>query len=253
LAFEPTVQSKVTNDLKQILATICLVTVMGLGLSAQAKADTTYSVRYGDSLGNIARRYGLSIDELVKANPAMAESTRFQMGVTLVIPGSGAVQASEPGEVAEAPLPSSVVLDNASITRAGAFRRRQSMTSRHGKLLSGVYIAAHSLIGTPYVFGGTSSRGIDCSAFVMRVFGLNGIKLPRTADVQYKMGTRVPRGHESAGDLVFFSTYCAGASHVGIYLGAGEFIHASSSRGVTISNLNDSYFRGKYLGAKRIF
>lgn len=229
---------------------------MGLGLSSQARADTTYGVRYGDSLGKVARRYGLTVEDLVKANPAMADATRFQMGTTLVIPSAQSPQADLSGDSSlggEAPVPTAVTLEGAGMDRAGDFRRRQGMTSRHGRLFSGVSLAAHSLIGTPYVFGGTSNRGIDCSAFVMRVFSLNGIKLPRTADVQYKMGTHVKHGDEIAGDLVFFQTYCSGASHVGIYLGQGEFIHASSSRGVSISSLQDPYYKHRYLGAKRIF
>jgi cell wall-associated NlpC family hydrolase len=111
---------------------------------------------------------------------------------------------------------------------------------------------AHRFLGTPYSFGGTSERGIDCSGFVMRVFSLHGIKLPRTADVQFNVGAPVKKGQEQAGDLVFFETYCAGPSHVGIYLGEGNFIHASSSRGVTISSLADKYYRARYLGAKRV-
>ena len=238
--------------MKQKLAGLCLITLMGIGLSQQAKADTTYSVCYGDSLGKIAAHFGLTVEQLVSANPAMAQPNHLQLGVTLVIPDS-ATKTAAVEEPAEAPEPTAVALDAAGLARAGDFRRRMGMASRHGRLLSGVATAAQSLIGTPYVFGGTSSRGIDCSAFVMRVFSLNGIKLPRTADVQYKMGSHVAHGQEMAGDLVFFQTYCAGASHVGIYLGDGEFIHASSSKGVTVSSLSDPYFKRRYLGAKRIF
>ena len=102
----------------------------------------------------------------------------------------------------------------------------------------------------PYVFGGTSTSGFDCSGFVQHVFAMLGIGLPRTADAQYDAG-KPAVGGPRAGDLVFFDTY-GGVSHVGIYLGHGNFVHASSSHGVMVSNLSDSYWASRYVGAKRI-
>ena len=107
-------------------------------------------------------------------------------------------------------------------------------------------------IGVPYVFGGTSPYGFDCSGYVQYVFANAGISLPRTADVQYEVGTPISTSELVAGDLVFFSTYTYGASHVGIYIGDSNFIHASSSRGVTISSLNQAYYSSHYIGARRI-
>ena len=111
---------------------------------------------------------------------------------------------------------------------------------------------AMRFLGVPYVFGGTGSSGFDCSGYVQHVFAMLGYHLPRTADAQYGVGKRVRGGAMEPGDLVFFQTYASGPSHVGIYVGNDRFVHASSSRGVTVSSLHERYWSARYLGAKRL-
>jgi cell wall-associated NlpC family hydrolase len=111
---------------------------------------------------------------------------------------------------------------------------------------------AEKYLKTPYRFGGESPKGFDCSGFVKFVYDKNGKKLPRSADVQYMQGKKVDQSKLKPGDLVFFTTYAPGASHVGIYYGSGKFIHTSSSRGVMISRLDETYWKPRYLGARRI-
>ncbi len=123
--------------------------------------------------------------------------------------------------------------------------------ARTSKLAAQLTRSALRFLGVPYVFGGTSTTGFDCSGYVQHVFAMLGVSLPRTADAQYDAGHRVVGGMR-AGDLVFFQTYAPGASHVGIYLGHDKFVHASSSHGVTVSSLHDSYWAARYIGAKRI-
>lgn len=96
--------------------------------------------------------------------------------------------------------------------------------------------------GTPYAYGGSSRNGIDCSAFV-QVLYKNAFEttLPRSTDAQRKVGKSVRRSSLQIGDLVFFDTGPR-QSHVGVYIGGGEFAHSASSTGVTISNLSDSYW-----------
>ena len=106
-------------------------------------------------------------------------------------------------------------------------------------------------LGVPYVWGGESASGVDCSGFVQAVFRRNGIELPRTADAQFETGRRVSQGGLQPGDLVFFQTYSEGASHVGIYLGSGQFVHASSSNGVRVDSLSESYYSSRFIGARR--
>ena len=119
-------------------------------------------------------------------------------------------------------------------------------------LANSIVSLSMNYIGVPYVFGGTSPYGFDCSGYVQYIFAKAGISIPRTADVQYDFGTPISTTDLVPGDLVFFSTYTYGASHVGIYLGDGNFIHASSSRGVTVSSLSQAYYSSCYIGARRI-
>ena len=106
--------------------------------------------------------------------------------------------------------------------------------------------------GVPYVFGGTTPNGFDCSGYVQYVFAKNGIRLTRTADTQALEGKYVSKKSLRPGDLVFFTTYEPGASHVGIYAGNNQFWNATSSRGIMLSNLNDSYWGPRYYTARRI-
>lgn len=104
----------------------------------------------------------------------------------------------------------------------------------------------------PYVFGGDTPAGFDCSGYLEYVFAKHGIRIPRTADEQYKLGKLVEPDDLEAGDLVFFTTYEPGASHCGIYLGNGNFIHASTSRGIRVDNLDNTYWASRYYGGKHI-
>lgn len=123
---------------------------------------------------------------------------------------------------------------------------------RSEKELPAVIATAKRYIGTPYRFGGVTPKGFDCSGYVQYVFQRHGVSLPRSADAQFKVGKSVRPAALKSGDLVFFSTYEKGASHCGIYVGDGKFIHVSSSKGVRIDELKDPYWKPKYLGAKRL-
>lgn len=126
------------------------------------------------------------------------------------------------------------------------------ITSIQIKRIDGEIIQlAKSFIGTPYVWGGTNPSGFDCSGFIQYVYRQVQQSIPRTVNEIWNFST--PVSSPAVGDLVFFETYQPGPSHLGIYLGDGNFIHSGSSRGVEISNLNTvNYWKTRYLGAKRI-
>ena len=113
-----------------------------------------------------------------------------------------------------------------------------------------IVVYAKQFQGVPYKWGGTSPSGFDCSGFLTYVFKHFGIQLPRTAADQFAQGEKVSSNELVPGDNVYFTTYKPGASHAGIYVGDRKFIHAGSN-GVTISSLDQSYYKQRYLGARR--
>lgn len=133
------------------------------------------------------------------------------------------------------------------VTPSAAALKGQSGTAQQ------IIANAKKHLGTPYVWGGTTPSGFDCSGFVQYVFKQSGISLPRTTSEQVKKGTYVSKSNLQPGDLVFLkNTYREGVSHVGIYIGDGQMIHASSSKGVTISSLSTSYYTQHYHSARRV-
>lgn len=249
-----------------------------------------HTVARGETAYGIARRFGLTIDALSRAN-GLADPSRIRVGQVLSIPlpGTAAPQPWSPhpvvllAEPREEGAPAAVVDGGALLIlgrREGAWVRATTQSGQEGWLrigeiqrpdphppvtgypqdrskrdgpLEAVITEARRYIGVPYVWGGTNPEGVDCSGFVLVVFSRVAPDLPRTSFDLYRHGAHVRTGDLRAGDLVFFTTYTAGPSHVGIYLGDGQFIHGSSgARRVVVTPLRDSYYATRYVGARRL-
>lgn len=150
---------------------------------------------------------------------------------------------------------SKVTDNNVSTADVSALRvKYASLLSIDPQLLenTGLLKSIDYWYGTRYRMGGTTKTGIDCSAFVQAVYlSAFAMSIPRTAFEQFRITNRISAVEMKEGDLVFFNT-TGGVSHVGIYLTNNKFVHASSSKGVTISDLFDPYYLKRFLGVGRI-
>lgn len=124
--------------------------------------------------------------------------------------------------------------------------RQGGSGSKRGAIVS----TAKKYVGVPYKSGGTTPKGFDCSGFVLYVYKLNKISMPRTTEAQYKNGKRISAKALRPGDLVFFQTSRNKISHVGIYIGNGQFVHApSTGKKTSYASLDNTYWKKRYRGA----
>ena len=130
---------------------------------------------------------------------------------------------------------------------------KYSNTIPEGMNRDQVLLEVVDYLGVPYVYGGNTKAGIDCSGFTAQVYkNSTQKKLPRSARQQYGYGAPVSQSQLQFGDLVFFNTTGRVPSHVGIYIEDDLFAHASVTRGVTLSSLESTYYKNRYVGARRV-
>ncbi|MDQ0189924.1 LysM peptidoglycan-binding domain-containing protein [Alicyclobacillus cycloheptanicus] len=204
---------------------------------------TKYTVVAGDSLSKIAQKFGVTAASIESQNK-LTNPNLIYVGQVLLIPQSAAAATSSTAAATSTAPASTGTPAATSSTPTGA----------------AIVATAESYLGAhPYVFGGNSPAGWDCSGFTSYVFAQNGITLPRVSADQATVGTPVAESDLEPGDLVFFSgTTTATAatntvSHVGIYVGNGNFIEESSSQNaVVIASLSNTYWAAHYFGARRV-
>lgn len=193
-------------------------------------ATGSYKVVSGDTLSHISLRYSMSVSELKKLNGL--SGNMIYVGQTLKVNGG---TSSSPAPAPSKPAPSAP--------------KEDTVTSFDvNRLLS----AAKGQIGKPYVWGGSTTAGFDCSGFIYYAFNQAGVSMSRTSsEGYYSRSYYVDK--PAIGDIVFFSnTYKKGISHLGIYVGNNQFIHAGDN-GVEISSLNNSYWKSKFDSFKRFY
>jgi LysM repeat protein len=242
---------------------------------------TTYTVKSGDSLSLIAKNYNTTITDLKTLNNLTSDM--IYIGQALKIPVGTQTTPIGPAPTAPTTAKTYTVQSGDSLWRIATtngltvtqLKQYNNLTSDAiyiGQVLrltandtvtptpapeitpsfdaDALITEGKKYIGVPYVWGGTTPSGFDCSGFLNYTFNSQGITIPRTVASIWTAAT--PVSAPQKGDLVFFTTYEPGPSHAGIYLGDNKFLHASTSAGVTISDMNNVYWKPRYLGAKSI-
>lgn len=217
-----------------------------------------YAVKKGDTIAGIAEKTGVSAERIRTLNRLRARS--LKVGKVLILPRSVPEEAKE--NVCESGDDMAAVDcdeegDEGGIAATEVDKDEPEKMELLGKWKSTeerqLFVkVAMGFLGAPYRLGGSSVRGLDCSAFVRKIYEFFGVTLPRTAREQAQLGIRVLRNELEAGDLVFFNTRRL-LGHVGIYIGNNEFVHASSrNKGVRIDSLESPYYNRHFVKAVRL-
>jgi len=212
----------------------------GQKLLVKSDVPKVYTVKKGDNIRKIAKKYHMDAEELMEINEM--DSPSVKMGQKLYLEEDQSVVAE---------LQNNEILTKEMEEQLKKMPESDEFTEK--SVREKLTLFAKKLINIPYKFGGNSILGIDCSAYVKKVYGLLGMDLPRTAREQFNEGQTIEKEELSIGDLVFFRTYASFPSHVGIYLGNDLFIHASEKgKKVKVDSLEAPYFVKRFIGAKRL-
>lgn len=198
---------------------------------------------------------GLFVSTLTAAPRTMSDilPNEIPQAVTVsapVVPSPAPTPAAQQTETVNIPTPVRTSSKAAAtVSRSTVSRQSPAPVSNRS---TAVISTAKRYLGVSYVWGGTTPSGFDCSGFTQYVFAQHGISLPRISRDQFNSGAHVSLNNLQPGDLVFFSLdQDKVIDHVGIYIGSGQFINASSSKGVTIYSLG-SYWSSHLIGATRV-
>ena len=212
----------------------------------------SYVVKKRDSLNSISKQMGLSVDEIKRVNQLRTD--HLTTGQTLVFSHSEKVTEEDPeeeiGDDEEAPEAVAEEMQEGKQAVSEPSEKWKNQNERNFLVR-----VVKTFLGVPYRLGGSTLKGIDCSAFVKKIYELFNVNLPRTTWEQIRFGKRVGKSELEEGDLVFFKVPTRRASnrHVGIYIGNSEFVHASSrNKEVRIDNLDTPYFSKRFINGVRV-
>jgi peptidoglycan DL-endopeptidase LytE len=271
--------------MKKKLLSFITATVLGTSLYSTSAMAATIKVKSGDTLSKYSKQYNLSVSEIMAANKL--SSDRIKIGQNIIIPEKGKVVAAAKTSISPASTVYTVksgdslsliakkykttvaqlkswnglksdmlkIGQQLKVNGAPAAAAPKTTTTvapkpavstiNKGKLIQD----AKAMIGTPYRWGGTTPKGFDCSGFIYYVINKQKTAPRQTVDGYWNITK--PVFSISAGDFVYYQTYKKGPSHMGIYIGNGQFIHSASS-GVQITAMSNSYWKARYLGARQL-
>ncbi len=225
--------------------------------SKSATYFDTYIVKSGDSLYLIAQKYKTTVSQIKSANQLNSDS--IHVGQLLKIPSAPpktyTVQSGDSLWIIASKFSLTVnqlksfnglVIDEIYGGQVLKLTPSSASTFNADSLIA----EGKKYIGVPYAWGGSTPSGFDCSGFLNYVYGKVNVSIPRTVESIWNATTSVSAPQK--GDIVFYTTYKAGPSHAGIYIGNNQFLHAGSSTGVTITDMNNPYWKARYLGAKKV-
>lgn len=242
---------KKTLNAKQALMIDSTKEEQSMGIVKTISFETeSYTVKTGDSLYTISKKVGISVDEIKRMN--YLNSSALRAGQVLII-GNGKKDENieeneELGDIKEATGDGTTDMEIKTYKVSEPAGKWDSPEERG--LLERV---AKAFLGVPYRWEGNTLKGLDCSAFVKKVYQIFSINLPRTALEQLRMGKKVRKNELEVGDLVFFNTRHGNGRHVGIYVGKDEFVHSSyRKKEVRLDNLNIPYFKKSFLSGVRL-
>ena len=253
LSYRPESATNQAEVAQQLRLSESNVTVQSDGtvvLKEPAEGWMSHQVQPKETLWRIARHHKIPLDVFKGVNGLKGD--KIKIGQELTIPRPSAPTASNTPTTRPSPTGAWVEVTTTGGQRAWVQSQHLMRHSRKPQSGDWIVETARQWLGTPYRWGGLTPNGADCSGFIHELFRLGGHQLPRMADEQYAKGERVKKDELKPGDLVFFETYTKGPSHVGVYESDSNFIHASSSKGVVRSSLEQPYYRQRFLGARRL-
>ena len=212
----------------------------------------SYVVRKGDSLYSISKRVDLSVGEIKKMNRLHSAALRRGQVIHLHLPKTGLRdEVEEAEELRGSDGSTGARLAEGSVEKQEVAEPLGKWSNPEERNL--LIRVAKTFLGAPYRLGGSTLKGIDCSAFVKKIYEIFNTPLPRTAREQSQIGKKVDKEALEEGDPVFFKTRRSNNGHVGIYIGNNEFIHASNlNKEVKVDNLGTPYFSKRFLKGVRL-